>query len=374
MEDLLAGELRQLGAGNIKTGVRCVFFDGDAGFMYKANLCLRTALRILVPVTDFRVNRPEELYRQIQQTDWTKYLDPGMTFVVDTVLNSDHFSHSLFVSQKVKDAIVDQLRERTGNRPSVSVTNPDLRIHLHLQGNMAHLSLDSSGSSLHLRGYRTATNKAPLNEVLAAGILLHSGWRGHSNFLDPMCGSGTLLIEAAMIACNIPANLHRASYGFQTWKDFDAELFQKIYQSALGKIRDFPYKIQGIDKAPSAIQKAEQNIKNANLSEFISLEHTDFFKTEKATEGPLHLVSNPPYGERLPIDAGSFYASIGDTLKQHYPNTRAWFLVGDPELLKKVGLRPSKRIKVYNGGIEARLALFEIYEGSKKAKFQDTRN
>lgn len=371
MEDILAEELRRLGAGNIRKGVRCVFFEGDTGFMYKANLCLRTALRILKPLSDFRVTKPEQLYQRIQQIQWSDYLDPGMTFAVDTVLHSDHFSHSLFVSQKVKDAIVDQIREKYGRRPSVSVSNPDLRIHLHLQGNMAHLSLDSSGSSLHLRGYRTATNKAPLNEVLAAGVLLLSGWKGQSDFLDPMCGSGTLLIEAAMIACNIPANLHRGAFGFQNWKDFDAELYQRIYQAALDKTRDFPYKILGMDKAPSAIRKAEQNVQNANLAEFITIRRDNFFHSKKETEGPLHLVSNPPYGERLTVDTGTFYANIGDTLKGHYPQTRAWLLMGNPELIKKVGLRASRRIKLFNGRIEIRLALFEVYKGSKKAKYQD---
>ena len=370
LEDVLAGELRSLGGGNVKTGVRCVFFDGDAGFMYKANLSLRTALRILVPIADFRLRRGDDLYGRIQEVDWSRYLDPRMTFVVDTVLNSDLFAHSLFVSQKAKDAIVDQFRSRTGARPSVSVKDPDVRIHLHIQGNTAHLSLDSSGSSLHLRGYRTETNKAPLNEVLAAGMLLLSGWRGHSDFLDPMCGSGTLLIEAAMIACNIPPNINREAFGFQKWKDYDPDLFRTIYEACLNRTRDFRFGITGYDKAPSAIRKARQNIHTANLDAFITLEQTDFFKTSKSVRGPLHLATNPPYGERLPVERETFYGNLGDTLKQNYPNTRAWLLVGDPDILKSVGLRASRKIKLFNGGIESRLALFEIYEGSKKAKYQ----
>ncbi|MBC2840803.1 class I SAM-dependent RNA methyltransferase [Robiginitalea sp. SC105] len=370
MEDVLAGELRALGAGNVKTGVRCAFFDGDLGFMYKANLSLRTALRVLMPISDFQLRDPAELYDKIREVDWTNYLDPEMTFVVDTVLNSDLYDHSLFVSQKVKDAIVDQFRTKTGVRPSVSVADPDLRIHLHLQGNTAHLSLDSSGDSLHLRGYRTETNIAPLNEVLAAGMLLLSGWRGHSDFLDPMCGSGTLLIEAAMIACNIPANINRESFGFQKWKDYDPALFQTIYDAMLNRTREFRYSILGYDKAPSAIRKAQENVRNANLDAYIRVEQADFFKTSKQTRGPLHLATNPPYGERLPVDREVFYGMVGDTLKKEYPNTRAWMLVGDPDILKCVGLRASRKIKLYNGGIESRLALFEIYEGSKKAKYQ----
>lgn len=370
MEEVLAGELRALGAGKVRTGNRCVFFEGDKGFLYKANLNLRTALRVLVPVSEFRLRNAEELYARIQEIDWSRYLDPGMTFAVDTVLNSDLFAHSLFVSQKVKDAIADQFRKRQGRRPSVSVSDPDLRLNLHLQDRMAHLSLDSSGSSLHLRGYRTATNKAPLNEVLAAGILLMSGWKGQSDFLDPMCGSGTLLTEAAMIACNIPANINRQNFGFQRWKDYEQELYTLIFNASLNKAREFRYRIRGIDKAPSALLKAQQNIRNARLSEYISLEQADFFASSKEGEAPMHLVCNPPYGERLPVEREEFFKQWGDTLKRSYPNTHAWLLVGDPEILKWVGLRPSRKIKLYNGGIEARLAHYELYAGSRKDRMR----
>ena len=370
MESILAEELRNLGAGKIKEGVRCAFFEGDQGFLYKANLSLRTALRILKPLRTFKVRRAGDLYPRIQEVNWSNYLDPGMTFAVDTVLHSPHFSHSLFVSQKVKDAIVDQIRDTAGSRPSVSVSNPDLRIHLHLQGDTAHLSLDSSGSSLHRRGYRTDTNKAPLNEVLAAGLLLLSGWRGQSDFLDPMCGSGTLLIEAAMIACNIPANINRERFGFQTWKDYDPELFKRIYEASLKHVRDFPHSITGYDKAPSAVRKAQGNIDTARLTDFIKVEKQDFFRTSKQSEGPLFLITNPPYGERLPVETERFYRQWGDTLKQDYAGTQAWLFTGNLEALKFVGLRPSKKIKLYNGSIESRLALYTIYEGSKKAKKQ----
>jgi putative N6-adenine-specific DNA methylase len=371
LEDVLAGELRALGAGNVRMGNRCVYFEGDTGFLYKANLNLRTALRVLKPIGDFRITRPEDLYREIQRISWSDYLNPEMTFVVDTVLNSKIFDNSIFVSQKAKDAIADQFRERLNRRPSVSLYDPDLRIHLHVQDQRVHVSLDSSGSSLHLRGYRTETNMAPLNEVLAAGLLLLSGWKGDSDFMDPMCGSGTLLIEAAMIACNIPAGIHRKSFGFQRWLDFDKSLFQIIYTASLNKTKDFRYRISGTDKAPSAIRKAQQNIENAGLSEYITLEQTDFFKSVKSGEMPLLIVCNPPYGERLAIDRESFFKTYGDTLKSGYPNTRAWLLVGDPEIVKMVGLRASRKIKLFNGSIESRLALFEIYAGSKKHKVPD---
>ncbi|MDX1333947.1 MAG: class I SAM-dependent RNA methyltransferase, partial [Robiginitalea sp.] len=228
----------------------------------------------------------------------------------------------------------------------------------------------SSGSSLHRRGYRTDTNIAPLNEVLAAGILLLGGWRGQSDFLDPMCGSGTLLIEAAMIACNIPANINREGFGFQTWKDYDAELFKTIYEASLGRTRDFPYKITGYDKAPSAVRKAQENIRGAKLSDFIQVENQDFFKSRKRSEAPLFLIANPPYGERLPVETERFYKQWGDTLKQQYAGTKAWLFTGNLEGLKFVGLRPSRKIKLFNGSIESRLVRYDIYEGSKKAKKQ----
>ncbi|UCE68962.1 MAG: class I SAM-dependent RNA methyltransferase [Flavobacteriaceae bacterium] len=370
MESILATELRALGAGKVKEGVRCAFFEGDQGFMYKANLSLRTALRILKPLQTFKIRHPGDLYPKIQEVRWRDYLGPKMTFAVDAVLNSPHFSHSLFVSQKVKDAIVDQFRASTGERPSISVSNPDVRIHLHLQGDLVHLSLDSSGSSLHRRGYRTDTNKAPLNEALAAGLLLLAGWRGQSDFLDPMCGSGTLLIEAAMIACNIPANINRERFGFQTWKDYDESLYKTIYQASLARTRDFPYTITGFDKAPSAVRKAGGNIDAAKLSDFIQVEKQDFFRSHKQTDGPLFLIANPPYGERLPVETERFYQQWGDTLKQDYAGTQAWLFTGNLEGLKFVGLRPSKKIKLFNGSIESRLVRYDIYEGSKKAKKQ----
>lgn len=366
LEEVLADELRLLGAGNVRLGNRCVYFEGDTGFLYKANLNVRTALRILKPIRDFRLNRPDDLYREIQRIDWTAHLNSNMSFVVDTVLNSSMFTNSLFVSQKAKDAIADQFREQVGSRPSVSLENPDLRIHLHIQNQSVSVSLDSSGSSLHLRGYRTETNIAPLNEVLAAGILLLSGWKGESDFLDPMCGSGTLLVEAAMIACNIPAGITRKEFGFQRWIDYDSDLYQVIYNASLKKVKDFKFRISGTDKAPSAVRKAVQNIRNAGLEEYIEVEQADFFKSVKSNLMPLHLVSNPPYGERLEINKDVFFRCWGDTLKTHYPNTRAWIIVGDPEILKVVGLRPSRKIKLFNGSIESRLALYDIYAGSKK--------
>lgn len=368
-EEILAKELTQLGAQKVKAGTRVVTFLGDKGFMYKANLALRTAIKILKPIKTFKAFNDKGLYNGIQSIDWSSYLNEHQTFVVETTLHSDHFTHSQFVALKTKDAIVDQFREKTGNRPDIDKDFPDLRIHVHIDRDFVTVSLDTSGASLHHRGYRTATNIAPINEVLAAGMLLLSGWDGNSHFLDPMCGSGTILAEAAMIACNIPANINRKEFAFERWKDWDSELFDKILESLLKKTREFHYTITGYDKAPSAVNKAKDNIRNANLDDYVSIRHDDFFQTEKMNEGPLHMVFNPPYGERLNIEMERFYREIGDTLKQKYPNTNAWFITANLEALKFVGLRPSRKIKLFNGKLETRLVKYEMYEGSKKAKF-----
>ena len=368
-EEILAKELRNLGAGNVKEGVRSVFFEGDTGFMYKANLCLRTAIKIVKPIHSFRVRNEDDLYRKIYSMDWFNYLSIDTTFAIDATVNSDNFTHSLYVSQKTKDAIVDKFRDTDGSRPDVDIKFPDVRINIHIQNDQCNVALDSSGRSLHQRGYRTATNIAPINEVLAAGLLLLSGWDGQSDFLDPMCGSGTLLTEAAMIACNIPANINRKEFAFEKWHDFDADLFDKIVDSSLNKTREFHHKIVGYDKAPSAVRKAQENVVNANLSDYITIERKNFFDTEKFTENHLHMVFNPPYGERLDIEMEDFYTDIGNTLKRNYPGTDAWFITSNLQALKYVGLRPSRKIKLYNSHLESRLVKYVMYEGSKKAKF-----
>ena len=370
-EEILAKELQVLGAQNVEIGTRAVSFKGDKGFMYKANLALRTALKILKPIYHFRAFNDLSLYKGIQGIDWSKYLNENQTFVIDTTIHSDFFKHSQFVSQKVKDAIVDQFREKTGQRPSIDKDFPDIRINIHIDRDQCSVALDTSGASLHHRGYRTATNIAPINEVLAAGILLLSGWEGKSDFIDPMCGSGTILIEATMIACNIPANINRKEFAFEKWNDWDNDLFDQIIDALLKRTRDFQYKIIGYDKAPSAVNKTKDNITNANLEEYITVHQANFFETQKETSGPLQMVFNPPYGERLDVDLERFYRELGDTLKQNYPNTHAWFITANLEALKFVGLKPSRKIKLFNGSLETRLVKYEMYEGSKKAKFQN---
>ena len=369
-ESLLAKELRNLGAGNVKEGNRMVTFDGDIGFMYKANLNLRTALKVFKPIRRFKVFDEKELYKELYSVDWPSIFDSEKTFAFDSTIHSDVFKNSMFVSLKAKDALVDKFRDTGHKRPNVDSQNADIRINIHVQDTLCTVSLDSSGASLHQRGYRIQTNIAPINEVLAAGLLLMSGWDGRTDFLDPMCGSGTFLVEAAMIACNIPANINRERYAFQNWNDYNEELHQKIITASLGRARDFYHKIIGWDKAPSAVRKSIENIENANLDEYISVSRKDFFRTEKPIDEKLQMVFNPPYGERLNLNIPEFYGKLGTTLKHNYPGTDAWFITSNLEALKHVGLRTSKKIKVFNGKLESRFVKYEMYEGSKKKKHE----
>ncbi|NGX85266.1 THUMP domain-containing protein [Aequorivita sp. KMM 9714] len=371
MEELLAQELRQLGASSIELGTRNVSFEGDTGFMYKANLCCRTAIKILKPITAFNIFTEEDLYKKVYEMPWENYMDVKGSLAVNATVFSDVFTHSQYIALKTKDAIVDRFRDREGVRPDVDLDHPTLRINVHIDRNICTISLDSSGESLHKRGYKVESTLAPINEVLAAGILMLSGWQGQCDFLDPMCGSGTMLTEAAMIACNIPPNLNREEFGFETWPDFDVDLYEKIEEAALKKVRDFPHKIYGFDSDPVAVHKSKENIKSANLQDFIEVRQQDFFESEKQGEKSLYMVFNPPYDERISVnDVQEFYSSIGNTLKRGYPGTQAWMITSNMEALKFVGLRPSRKIKLFNGKLESKLVRYEMYEGSRKASKQ----
>ncbi len=367
-ESILAKELRKLGAQDVREGVRNVTFRGDKGFMYKANLALRTAIRILVPIHSFSLYNEDDLYKNLKQIQWEKYFDVDKTFAINSAVHSDNFTNSHYVSLKSKDAIVDYFRHKYHKRPNIDIKHPDILFNIHIQKNTCTISLDSSGSSLHKRGYKTDTNIAPINEVLAAGLVLLSGYDGTQHFIDPMCGSGTILIEAAMIANNIPVNINRPEFAFEKWNDFDEDLFEKIHDSLLKKVTNSDKKIIGYDKAPSAIRKAIDNVENASLEEFITIERQNFFDSEKPVDGKTLVLFNPPYGERLEINVPVFYKEIGNTLKQGYQDTDAWFITSDfNNGLKSVGLRTSRKIKVFNGKLECRFVKYEMYKGSKKA-------
>lgn len=367
LEDVLAKELLQLGAQDIKTLRRAVKFKGDIGFMYKANLSLRTAVRIIKPIKTFKVSNETEFYDSIRAIDWNQYMTIDDKFAVDAFVNSTYFNHSLYIALKTKDAIVDQFRDNCGMRPDVDLDHPNLRINIHINEDLCTVSLDSSGKSLHKRGYRLETNEAPISEALAAGLILLSGWDKKSHFVDGMCGSGTFLVEAAMIAANIPANINRAHFAFEDWPDFDQNLWELIRESQLKKLKDCYGKIIGYDIDPQTLASAKINIQNAGLEDYIELKSENFFDTVKP-EGPTHLVFNPPYGVRLQADIPQMYQSIGDTLKKNYSGAEAWFLTSHMEGLKHVGLRASRKIEIFQAKLECRFVKYEMYRGTKKVK------
>lgn len=369
LEEILSQELQRLGAKDVEVHNRAVSFTGDKGFMYKANLCLRTALRILVPFDTFKVTDEKSLYNSIQSINWEDYMDVTDTIAIDTVLNSELFTHSQYLSQKAKDAIVDQFRAKYGERPSVDLDKPTIRINLHIYNDTCTVALDSSGESLHKRGYRDKTNLAPINEVLAAGLVLLTGWDKRTNFIDPMCGSGTILIEAALIANNIPPGYYREDYGFERWKKFmpfDEELWNTIFDAAINKITNHEQKIMGGEISPNVAKKAKENIKLAKVDDVVSIKNCDM-KDFEVPPGRGVVVINPPYGERMVKDnIEELYKMMGDTFKKNFAGYDCWILSSNMEAFKHVGLRPSRKIALFNGQLECRFMKYEMYQGTKK--------
>ncbi len=362
LEPVLAKELTQLGANDIQIGRRMVSFTGDKAMLYRANFALHTAIRILKPIKHFKASSADEVYEEIKKTDWTEYLDTTKTFAVDAVVFSEEFRHSKFVSYKVKDAIVDQFREKTGKRPNISVSNPDIRLHIHVAEDRCTLCLDSSGESLHRRGYRQESVEAPLNEVLAAGMILMTGWQGDTDFIDPMCGSGTLAIEAALIARNMAPGLFRKEYAFEKWADFDADLFDEIYNDD-SQERPFNHHIYGYDIDMAAVGKARMNVKAAGLSDCITIEQQDFKDfTQPASKAIM--VTNPPYGERISTpDLLGTYRMIGERLKHQFKGNDAWILSYREECFEQIGLKPSIKIPLYNGSLECEFRKYQMFDG-----------
>ncbi|MDL2223328.1 class I SAM-dependent RNA methyltransferase [Bacteroidales bacterium OttesenSCG-928-M11] len=364
LEELLAKELIALGADNVELGRRMVSFTGDKEMLYKANYYCRTALRILKPIKDFKATNPDEVYEQVKQINWTDYIPDKSTFAIDAVVNSETFTHSKYVSYRVKDAIVDFFQENDLRRPSVRINNPDIQLHVHISHNECSIALDSSGESLHKRGYRTEETAAPLNEVLAAGMIMMTGWDGNSNFVDPMCGSGTLLIEAVLIALNIAPGVFRDKYAFERWPDFDVDLFSNI-SSDDSREREFKFKAYGSDISPKAIAAAAKNVKNAGLSQYIELKVLPFQQMTEAPERGI-LITNPPYGERLnPRDLMELYSMIGERLKHVFTGYNAWIITSNEEGLIKIGLKPSAKIKLINGSLECQYRHYEMFSGKK---------
>jgi len=363
LEQVLENELKILGATAVKQGVRSVRFTGDTGFLYKANLCCRTALRILKPIYFDKIKTADSYYHSLSRLPWEEYMTIDTRFSIQVTQSVPVFRNTMFAAQRAKDALVDRFRKRVGKRPNVGREDPDIRFFIHLSPKGMEVSIDSSGAPLNQRGYRTETNIAPINEVLAAGIVFLSGWNHTTPFLDPMCGSGTILIEAAMQACNIPSQINRKHFAFEKWNDYDLDLFTTIREAMLNRTKECFVPFVGYDKAPSAVRKAQQNIEAANLSDYISIVRRDFFKTKKDdSDQHLHLLTNPPYGERLTVDPILFYKQMGDTLKQKYPNTDVWIITASMEGLKSFGLRRTRKIKLFNGKLESRLVCYPIFK------------
>lgn len=369
LEQVLAQELIELGANNVQVQRRAVSFTGDKRMLYVANFCLRTASRILVPIATFQAKNTDNIYEQAKQVDWGQYMTPKTTFQIDATVYSDLFRHSQFITYRVKDAIVDWWMEHGGVRPSVQLTHPDLYLNVHIAGDTVTVSLDSSGESLHKRGYRVANTQAPINEALAAGMLLLAGWKGQSDFYDPMCGSGTLLIEAALIARNIAPGIYRKGFAFEKWANFDADLFEDIYSDD-SRERDFEHKIYGSDAGFYAVQAATKNIQSANLQRDIEVKQIrveELRLADRDTEGALVMI-NPPYGERLSQDKNvlRLYQDMGTALKHQFSGATAWIISSNEEALKCVGLRPAKKIHLVNGDLECLFNKYELFRGDRK--------
>lgn len=368
LEDILVQELIELGANNVQKGCRVVTFTGDKALMYRANFALRTAVRVLKPIKHFTVASADEVYNAVKDIEWRDYIDEGKTFTVDSVVYSETFSNSRFVTYKVKDAIVDYFREKTGKRPSISLTDPDIRLNIHISGTEGTLSLDSSGESLHRRGYRQEAVEAPLNEVLAAGMIMMTGWKGETDFIDPMCGSGTLPIEAALIARNIAPGVFRKEYAFEKWSDFDADLFDEIYNDD-SKERDFEHHIYGYDIDMKAVNMATSNVKAAGLSSDVTICQQNF-KDFNGHDKKAIIVTNPPYGERISTpNLMETYKMIGERLKHAFKEGDAWILSYKEECFQQIGLKPSVKIPLYNGSLECEFRKYTLFDG----KFREFR-
>lgn len=362
LEDVLRDELISLGAENVEMGRRMVSFEGDLEMMYRANLCCRTALRILKPIEKFTASDPDELYDIVRDIEWEKYMTPQTTFSIDSTVNSDEFSHSKYVTYRVKDGIVDHFRDKYGERPSIRVSGADLMLNVHIFDDRITISLDSSGEPLSKRGYRVEQTAAPINEVLAAGIIMKTGWRGDSNFIDPMCGSGTFLIEAALIAANINPGIFRQQFAFERWPDFDKELFEDIYNDDSAE-KEFAFKIYGGDIDAEAVAIARKNVREAKVDDMVEIVCQPMSEWTDNPE-PGILVMNPPYGERLkPDDLTALYKGIGSALKKNFAGWNAWIIGPDNEEFGNIGLKPTIKIPLLNGSLECSLREYVLFDG-----------
>ena len=371
LEEVLAAELKELGAEDITPVTRAVTFTGTMETLYKANYCCRTALAILKPFAEFEANDEQELYDNVYKIEWEHILDVDATFFIESAANSKIFTNSYYAALKTKDAIVDRFRSMFGKRPSIDTENPTYKFNIHIFQNHVTLLMNSSGESLHKRGYRQAVGIAPINEVLAAGLIQLSGWKADCSFFDPMCGSGTILIEAAMFANNIPAQYYRRNFAFMRWKEFSILDWKRVKERADREIREFEYEIWGSDIDMGVLQQAEANLKFAKLHHDVML-YNESIETKEPPEGECIIITNPPYGERIAVDdLNSMYTMIGNTFKNLYGDGKtAWLITSDFEAMKNIGLRPSRKIHLFNGPLECRFLKFDLYSGSKKDRYK----
>ena len=367
LEEILAEEIQNIGGTDISIGKRSVKFTATKEIIYRANFELRTGLRVLINIHKFRVDSEKRLYTKTQEIDWLHIIKPDMTFSVSTVVNrSSLFTHTNFVALKVKDAIVDQIRDEYGIRPNVDVENPDIKIHVHIDGENCDISLETNGDSLHRRGYRISGGKAPLNEVLAAGMIMISKWKGESTFVNPMSGSGTLLIEAALIAANKAPGLLRRTFGMKRWLDFDKELWKSIRKELKGKIKEIDCKIIGYDNNKSANDIALANIEKSKFDEDIIISNKNFFNVDNVSKGAV-VIMNPPYDERMrEDDINEFYWEMGDTLKDKFVNSTVWIVTSNNSALRKIRLSPSEKFNLFNGKLEVVYCKYDIFPKSEK--------
>jgi len=364
LEKVLENEIRNLGGSNIRAQRRAVSFTGSYALMYRMNFALRTAIRVLYKLRSFRMRNDQDFYEGIYRLPWENFVDHQRTIAVKAVGRSPLFNNSHYVALKAKDAIVDRVRDKTGKRPSVDAVEPDIPVHIHINNQFVDISLDSSGDPLFKRGYRMDGFEAPLNEALAAGLIMLSGWNGQNNFIDPMCGSGTLSIEAAMIARGIPPGVFRSSFAFRNWNDFDEPLYNRVVDELMVS-RDFHHKIIASDIAAGAFRAASKNIKQALLEDMIQLSVKDFFeKPVKTGEGTVIL--NPPYGERIKrSNMNSFYQKMGDRFKNHYQGHDVWVLSANLDAMKYIGLKPSAKYSLLNGKLDCLYNKYEIFSGKR---------
>lgn len=376
LETVLANELMDLGANNVEIGRRAVSFTGDQRMLYMANFWLRTASRVLVPVAEFKAKDADAVYEQCKKIDWSSLMSSNTTFAIDATVYSDTFRHSRYVTYRVKDAIADYWNEKEGKRPNVKLTDPDLNLNIHIAQETVTVSLDSSGESLHKRGYRVRNTEAPLSEALAAGMLLLAGWQGQSDLYDPMCGSGTLLIEAALIAQNIAPGIFRKGFGFEKWPDFNKELFEEIYNDD-SRDRVFTHRIYGSDTSFYAVKTAEENVKSAGVNRMVEIHQIRMqeIKHEGGTPGAM-VVINPPYGERLAQDRDvlQLYRDMGTALKHQFSGATAWVISSNEEALKCIGLKPSQKMHLMNGELDCLYNKYELFQGERKEFVKEKKN